>query len=288
MTTDFTNAKFPVGSTAGEIYPQNAIAVEGWNRLEPLITPEQIRRRHLLGIPLVSWIQHPITKKRQEVTDEDIKDIILVAVEKAEVMTGTTIFPVTYREKHPFDRNQYESFGYMQTKRRPVSSIEKLTVTPSNGADLFVVPLEWVETANLIRGQVNIIPMTISTPDMNGVILNSQAGGGAAFLAFLSYKHWIPAFWQIEYTCGYKDGMLPRIINYLIGIIASIDILSMLGATMALNTSASLGIDGLSQSTSGPGPQIYETRIQWLVQERDMYVRKIKNMSGLKLFSDNV
>lgn len=288
MPTDFTNAKFPVGSTAGEIYPQNAIDATGWNRLEPLISPDRIRRRHLLGIPLVSYVQHPVTKKRQEVTDEDIKDLILVAVDKAETLTGTVIFPVTFREKHPFDRNQYESFGYMQTLRRPVSSIENLTVTPSNGVDVFRVPLEWVETANLIRGQINLIPITISTPDLNGTVLNSQSGGGAAFLSFLSYRHWIPAFWQVEYTCGYKDGMLPRIINYLIGIIASIDILSMLGATLAMSTSSSLGIDGLSQSTSGPGPQVYETRLQWLVAERDAYIKKIKNLCGLKIFSSNV
>ena len=283
MSADYSNAKFPVGSSSGEIYPQNAISTE-WARVEPLISPTLLKRRHLLGIPLVSWVQHPITKKRQEVTDEDLKDLILVAVSKAEELTGTYIFPVEFLEKHPFDRNQYESFGYMQTLRRPVSSIESLTVTPSNNVDLFSVPLEWIETANLIRGQINIIPMTISNQNL---VVNTQSGGGAAFLAFLSYKNWIPAFWQLKYTCGYKDGLLPRILNYLIGIIAAIDVLAMLGATL-MGNSASLGIDGLSQSASGPGPQVYSTRIEMLTAERDIYVKKIKKLSGLKIFSDNV
>lgn len=283
MPIDFSTSKFPVGSEAGEIYPQNATDTV-WTRVEPLISPAKLKRRHLLGIPMMSWVQHPITKKRQEVTDEDLQDLILVAVSKAEELTGTYIFPVQFQEKQPFDRQQYESFGYMQTLRRPVSSIQSLTVTPSNNVDLFSVPLEWVETANLIRGQINIIPMTISNQNL---VVNSQSGGGAAFLAFLSYKNWIPAFWQVKYTCGYPDGMIPRIINYLVGIIAAIDALAMLGATL-MGNSASLGIDGLSQSSSGPGPQVYETRIAMLVAERDVYVRKIKKMCGLKIFSDNV
>jgi len=286
--TDFSKSKYATGSKAGEIYPQNAIDTAGWDRLEPLIDAATLRRRHLFGIPLVSWIPHPVTKKRSEITDEDIKGLILVAVSKVEMLTGTIIFPVSFKEKYPFDRNQYESFGYMMTKNRPVSSIESLTVTPSNGVDVFTVPLEWVETAYLIRGQINIIPMTISTPDMNGLVVNSQAGGGAAFLSFMSYKHWIPAFWQISYTCGYKDGMLPRVLNYLIGIVAAIDILAMLAASAGLATSASLGIDGLSQSTSGPGPQVYDTLVNKLSQERDAYIKKIKNLSGLKVFSSNV
>lgn len=288
MSLDYSDSKYPVGSTAGEIYPQNAKDTTGWNRLEPLVSAQILKTRHLFGIPLVSMVPNPVTKKRQELTDDIINDLIQMAVSKVEELTGTMIFPCQFREKHPFDRNTYDSFGYMRVHNRPVSSLERITITTSNGADIFAVPLDWVETAYLIRGQINIIPMTISTPDGNNVIAATQSGGGAAFLAFLSYKGWIPAFWQIEYTCGYKDGTLPKIINNLIGIVAAMDVLSMLGATMAISTSASLSIDGLSQSSSGPGPQVYATRIADLEKERDKYVKIVKRMCGLGIYSDNV
>ena len=282
----YTGSKLPTGSAAGEVFPRNANET-AWGRVEPLVTPEQLKDELLFGIPMVSFLQDPITKKRAVLTDASISRIILRAVSKAEEMSGVTLMPVQFKEKYPFDRNEYESFGYMRLKNRPVSSIESMTVTASNETDLFTVPLQWVDSGHLIQGQVSIIPLTIATTN-TGAIVNSSSGAGAAFLSLLQYRGWIPAFWQVTYTAGFLDGLLPRVFNYLVGVIAAIDILSMLGATLAMSNSASLGIDGMSQSSSGPGPQVYEVRIAALKEERDKLMNKLKKFAGLKIFSGNV
>lgn len=280
-SADYSQSK----RTLGQLVPENAIA-SAWGRLEPLITPEQLRTRHLFGIPLVSRVKDPMTGKPMIMTDEILKDIILRAVSLVETEGNFDIFQVKYREKTAFDRNAFDSFGYMELKRRPVWSVDKLSVTPSNQVDVYVVPQEWVEASGFQRGQVNIVPLTIAFT--NGGFIPSQSAGGAAFLSILGAKGWIPAYWQIEYTTGFADGMLPRELNELIGVVAAIEALSALATTDADATSRSLSIDGLGQSVGGPGPQKYAARIEVLMQKKQMLIDKYKARFALKMFSSNV
>jgi hypothetical protein len=278
---DYSKSKF----TLGQIVPENAIS-SVWGRLEPLITPEQLRTRHLFGIPMVSRAKDPMTGKPMVMTDEILKDVILRAVSLTETEGNFDVFPVKYREKTAFDRNAFDSFGYMETKRRPVSSIDRLSVTPSNGIDVYQVPQEWIEPSGFQRGQINIVPLTIAFT--NGGFIPSQSAGGAAFLSILGAKGWIPGYWQIEYTTGFVDGMLPRELNELIGVIAAIETLSLLATTDADATSKSIGIDGMSQSIGGPGPAKYQARIELLMQKKQMLIDKFKGKFALKMFSSNV
>lgn len=280
---DYSNSK----GAFGGVYPETSVGGAAWKRTEPLITPQQLRRRMLLGIPLVSFMKDPITGKPIVVTDDDLQDFIVRAVAMAETETGATIFPEQFNEKQPFDRNEYESFGFFKLMKRPVSSVEEFAVTPANNIDVFSVPLDWVETSYLVRGQLNIVPLTIALTAGGGVV-NSQGGGGAVFLSILGNKPWVPAFWRIKYTAGYPDGAIPIIVNELIGSIAAMDVLSQLAATYARSSSASLSVDGLSQSVSTPGPQIYVQRCQELAETRKKLVKKIKTMVGLNIFSGNV
>jgi hypothetical protein len=277
---DFTNTK----SGIGKVWPDNAVETV-WGKVEPLVTPIQVKSRHLFGIPLVSAMVDPITKTKAVYTDELIKDTIDRSVTLAEIQTGMDIFPQHNLEKHPFDRNEYEAFGYFRPEKRPITSIEALTITPPSGSDIYSIPLEWVETAYLPKGQINLIPLG------NAIAYGTPANvgsGGALFLNVLGNQPWIPAFWQIRYTSGFPDGMLPKVVNELIGVIAALEVLSSLAATYGKSQSHSLGIDGLSQSVSTPGPQIFKVRWQELEDKRKSLVKKLKTQYGLNLFSGNV
>ena len=86
---------------------------------------------------------------------------------------------------------------------------------------------------------------------------------GIAFLSVMDGLNWVPAYWQINYTAGLsnREGSVPAIVNELIGCIAAIAILSEI-APLFFFTSQSQSQDGISQSSSGPGPRIYELRIE--------------------------
>lgn len=259
----------------------------GWSRSAPLITPEEVRRKHLFGIPLVSGTKDPVTKRAMVLTPDDIRDKIDDSVAMVEAETGLVLFPTQFEEKHAFDVQEYQSFGYFRLKKRPVTSIERMLVTPSNDIDVYEVPLDWVETANLHMGQVNIIPLTIAL-SKQGTLIPTSAAGGAVFLAIFGYKSWIPAFWKIKYTAGFPSAKVPKVINELIGTVAAMEILSQLAATYAKNSSGSLSIDGLSQSVSTPGPEIFTKRLKDLADKRLLLTKKLKAMYGTTLFSGNV
>jgi hypothetical protein len=271
-------------SGVGDVFPENVVE-KSWGDLEPLITPEQLVNRHLFGIPLVSRFKDPLTGKAQRFTQEMLQDEIFRAIKRAEVDTHLDINPVTRHEKHPFDRMEYEAFGYFRLGHRPATNILALKVVPANNLDIYVVPLAWVETALLARGQINVVPLNIAI--QNGGFIPSQSAGGAVFLSILAQKSWIPSYWQVDYASGFPDNLFPIIINELIGIIAAKQILEMLAATW-WNTSHSIGLDAMSQSISTPGPAIFGPRIAALEEDRKRIVKQMKTMLGLNFFSGNV
>lgn len=265
---------------------ENATEVS-WDDCEPLVTPEDVRQLHLFGLPLVSAIKDPFTRKPMVITDPQLKKIIIHAVSLAELETGMDIFARQYTEKHAFDKALYDSFGFFSLRHRPASSVEALTVTPSNNLPVFQVPNEWIDVGYLHQGQINLIPLTIAMKSGTVVPLNSSPAG-ATFLSIFGHKPWIPSFWVIQYTSGFLQGRIPRVVNELIGVIAAMEVLSLLATTYARVTSQSLSLDGMSQSTSTPGPQLFNVRLTYLADKRKWLKNKIQRSMGLGLFTDNV
>lgn len=268
--------------TQGQQYPENAVATP-WGRLEPLLTPEQLKSRYLKGIPMTLKIMNPDTRTPYTITDDELKDYIELAVNDAEEETSLILMPTQFQDKLPYQRQDFESLGYLQLPRRPVASIEALNIVLADGSEAFRFPLDWIETANLVHGQLNLIPLALQ-----GVITGNLAGnasvdpvtGNAVFFNGLYNRPWVAALFGVTYTCGFKDGLMPKTVNNLIGVIAAMRVLSMIGAAYANFTSVSLGIDGMSQSVGTAGPQRYKQRMDELTAERALLVRKLKKLGG--------
>ena len=284
--SNFTDSKKGLGS----LYHPNSTDAD-FQRGEPLITPEQLVRRFLWGIDLSSHMKDPFTGKPARWTTDMVKDLINGAFDEAELETGLILRPVEFTEKHPFDRFAYASFGFFQLRNKPASRILSVSVTPPNEETVYNMPLEWVETASLHTGQINIIPMTaaqVGGASLTGIWPGQSSNGGSFYLTIAQSAGWVPFYWQVRYIAGFCDGEVPRVVNDLIGAIAAMDILSMLATTYANVQSHSLGIDGLSQSISTPGPQIYKVRLEELAEKRKLYVRKLKALFGRKIWSSSV
>lgn len=270
----------------GQILPEHTVE-SVWQDLEPLLTPEKLIKMHLWGIPLRSNMPHPVTKKPDVLTPDDLKDFIIEAVSLCENDSNVHIFPRQHEEGQPFDRVQYQRFGYFQLRERPIHSIQKLTVNTATNDDVYNVPLEWIDTKLLHHGQINILPLTMSM--RNGAQAPLLAGpGGSAFLSIFGNNPWIASFWKVVYTTGFPDGQIPKIINQYIGVQAAMEILSLLGATFSKTTSMSLGLDGMSQSVSTPGPNIYANRLKELSDKRDRIKGRLQHQLGLGIIIDNV
>jgi hypothetical protein len=261
-----------------KVYPVGAEdSSEVLKRIEPILSPEKLINRYLKGINLSQY------------SNDDLKDIIGIAADKTELLIGTTITPVRRKEKHPFDRSLYRSFIHLMANFGPILQVDKMCIRSSNDKNIFEIPADWIDAARLYQKQINVIPLTV----VGATGITQGQPTGAAGLAFIAAMNggidWVPSYWEIEYTTGVcnKEGQVPSIINELIGVIAAINILGSLGAQNK-NTSVSISHDGISQSSSNPGPNLYQTRIAELMAEREQMVKKIKGVFYNKRFVTNI
>jgi hypothetical protein len=172
-------------------------------------------------------------------------------------------------------------------RHRPIASIESLLVMPSNQEPVFSVPLEWIDVGYLHEGQICLIPLTIALKTGTVIPLTSSPGG-ATMLSVFGNKQWISSFWQVQYTTGFPNGLVPRVVNQFIGIISAMEILSALAATYARSNSTSLSIDGLSQSIGTPGSDIFTVRLTQLAEKRKWVRSRLQAVLGNNIVIDNV
>jgi hypothetical protein len=274
---DMTDSRAKLGA----VYPVDAIESPE-DHLEPVLDAEALVAEFLFGIPLVSALPDPMTGKVQRMTPALVKRFIDRAIQEIEELSHTSIMPAQFDERHDFDKQAFQSFGFFRLRHRPIASVELLSIQGSDGTNFFHIPAGWLEVGLASMGQINILPLS---PANSTFTYASIAAGGPAALIFMTYltgMGHIPAYWTCRYTAGYPEGKVPRYVNTLIGCQAAMNILSNLQATWAM-TSQSLGIDGLSQSTSNPGPQVFKVKIDDLKERRDQLIGKLRGKTGQRM-----
>jgi hypothetical protein len=268
--------------TQGKQYMENGTATP-WGRLEPLLTPDLLKSRYLKGIPMQLKIKD-VDGKPFKITDDGAEGL-----HRAGGRRG--------RER---DRPGADADAVHGEAAVPEAGLRELRLLPAPEAphrlhrgaerdprrrlDVFVFPTEWLETANLIHGQLNIIPLAFQgMQGGTGVIGGVNAGSGTAvFFNSLWNRPWVAAMFGITYTAGFTNGLMPKYVNNLIGCVVAMRVLSMIAAAYAGVTSTSLGIDGLSQGMGSPGPTRYKQRMDELTAERALIVKKLKKTFGTK------
>lgn len=249
-------------------YPVKAIDAVSQKRVEPLLTPELLRQRHLFGIPLKS----PITK--QELTKEQLQDFIDMALNELETEAKIDIAPVQRRHRLPFARDLYDEYVYCELPNKPILSVDEFSIRTSNDVMVYNFPPEWIETANFIDGRINIVPLSPGVALTPMGASSPSAGGG--FLVMIGLSEAIPAYWEVKATHGFslKSG-IPMIVNKAIGLKAAMNILNNLIMQFQYS-SFSLGIDGTSQSQTTQAPQLYEKIRMQYQADYDSIVSQLK------------
>lgn len=274
---DFTNTK----SYGTAIYPVHALDTSGlMRRCEPILTPKQLISRYLKGIPLTF-------PNGDTFSADDLKDKIHLAMNEAEILLNRTITREAFKQKLPFDNQLYKSYIHLKTEHGPIVSLEELAIVSADGNNIFNLPAQWIEPANFSKNLINVIPL-LAAYGVN-TIQGAVGNAGIAFLSVMDGLNWVPAYWQVKYTAGLanEEGQVPVPVNELIGCIAAISILSLVAPSNIYN-SQSLSQDGISQSSSGPGPRIYEKRIEELEIKKDSLIKKLKGIFSSKFFIDNI
>lgn len=262
------------------MYPVHALQTSGLlKRTEAILTPEQLKSRFLKGIPL-------FFANGDTFSDDDLKDRIYLASNAVELQLKTTLVREQRQEKLPFKNEDYKAYIHLTAEQGPIVSIEQLAIVSADKNNIFQIPAEWIETTNFSKRIINVIPL-LAAYGVNSV-QGAVGNAGIAFLTVIDGLNWVPAYWQIQYTSGIsnKEGIIPTVVNEMIGCVAAIDILSQIAATF-IYTSQSQSQDGISQASSGLGPRIYQLRIEELEAKRAKLEKQLRNIFSNKFILGN-
>ena len=260
------------------MYPVHALATSGlFKRCEPILNPTQLKSRFLKGIPL-------FFSNGEAFSDDELKDRIYLAANTVELDLKTTLTREQRQDKLPFKSEDYKAYIHLTAPQGPVISIEQLAIVSADRNNIFQIPPTWIETSNFEKRIINVIPL-LAAYGVNSV-QGAVGNAGIAFLATISGLDWVPAYWQIQYTAGISsiEGQIPTPVNELIGCVAAIDVLSEIAATF-IYTSQSQSQDGISQSSSGPGPLIYKQRIEDLRIKREKLENQLRTIFSNRFIS---
>ncbi len=247
-------------------------------RIEPLLTPKLLKSRFLKGI--LERLPPGVTY-----SNEELKDFITLAVNEVESELGVLMFAEKKVHTAPFDINLYNSWIFTKTESGPILELYDLSIAAANLADIYTIPAEWIDASQFTRSIITVVPLLAAS----GLsVISTSSPAAIPFLRQLSVN-WLPSYWRIEYLSGIcKDpGKVPVIVNQLIGTIVAINMLSQIQTNNIYN-SQSISADGISQSSSSAGNQIYLPRINELKEKRKEYVGQLRKITQQKFFLSNI
>ena len=279
----------------GSIYPEGAIdAGGGPDRVEPLLTAEQLKSRFFFGINLIS----PITKEKIDSTM--LMDFIKRGISKFELDSKVLISPVLRRMRLPFDPALYAANIWLEVGVKPISKLKKVSICSASyantagqndrypsGAEIYTLPNDWMDMSYASKGILFCNPIN---PAFSAIGTQTAiAASGASILQFIGIQGWVPAYWTIECVTGFcsEEGNVPVFINEIIGCVAAMLICDNLIPLFRI-ASQSLSMDGLGQSINDLSYQLITQKRQQLEKDYTALLRQIKTMTNNNIIVSNI
>jgi hypothetical protein len=224
----------------------------------------------------------------EELDDDDILVYINSAISEIEHILDLYITPVEFREKHDYSRSSFtDAYAYLKVDHAPILQVSKVELTFTNDADLdgFVqFPREFVHVMPQ-EGVIQLVPAYGTS--LSGFLLSAFSG-----VQYHALRAWgetnFPGGYRITYTAGFDQDKVPASICDLIETMVALKLLSELAPVLFPHNSISLGIDGVSQSTSNPGPQFLTTRVAELEKERERLMDAVKGYYHKRWYIDSI
>lgn len=247
-----------------------------------LPTSDTLKQTSLFGIPLKSALTG------QTLSDETLNNYIIQAISRLEHELNIFITPVHFEERHDYDREIWtQQYAWVKLNNSPVLDCQSVQLSFGNGTPLpplVEFPLEFVYV-NGQEGAIRLVPV-LGTAS-SGFVLSSFAG--AQFMALMAMGLMnFPGAVLVKYRAGFEPNKVPAMISGLIEKKAAYMVLSTIGHLLFPYNSVGVGVDGLSQSVSTPGPQFLAARLQQLQQQIQEETDAAKNYYNKKFLIDYI
>lgn len=238
-------------------------------RYLPIPTAATIKSAKLFGIPLVSAFT------QETMADSTIDEFIISAISEIEHTLDLYITPVKFREKHDYQRHEFSwNYNFLKVNHPNILSVEKLELSFTNASEHGFVsfPMEHVHVMPQ-EGTIQLVPAFGTS--LSGFLLSAFSGTQFHALRSVAINEF-PGGVRVTYTAGFALDRVPAVLVELIKVKAALKTLSALGPVLFTQNSVSIGIDGVSQSTSNAGPQFLATRIGDLEKEETKLIEAAK------------
>lgn len=249
--------------------PTITLSVKYGKNEDLLLTPSELRDLYFYGINIKS-------KDGTEISEETWKSYILAAQQYIERLLNIKFKPQIIEEDQSYQRDEFMAFGFIRCTYPVVKSL---------GLDGWLAtvkqityPNTWLASRKTSDGityfrNMYILPNqgSATTTSTGSLIYN----GIIPYLGILGYNS-IPDYWTIRYGTGYTK--IPIDLLNVVGMMACIIPFGVLGdltRNMPGLTSQSIGIDGLSQSTSGDNNS-FKYRIDQYTKQVQEYLKNLK------------
>jgi len=222
-------------------FPPRAIDVEpGFVRLESLVTPKELRETYLFGLPLQSVLT------RAKMDDPALQKFITRAVSRVEHEARIQVSPVKFTDRHDYNIFDYQKWNFIQLNHWPILQVESFRGEFPFTDDFIEFPTDWVSCQN----ETGIIQMVPKHGTFSQFLITRDA---SLLPLILGGRAKWPQLWAVTYTAGFELDKIPAVVNELVATFATIEVLRILNRVLFIG-SHSIGIDGVSQSTSLPSP----------------------------------
>jgi len=241
-----------------------------FERYMALPTPTDLRNRALFGIPLTSSLTN------QSLTDDTIKHYIDSAISQIEHELDLYITPVTFEEKHDYNRHEFNwNYNYLKLNHPNVITVEEVQLSFSNdqtNLGFVQFPMEHVHLMPQ-EGVIQLVPAFGTS--LSGFLLSAFSGTQFHALRAIGLDNF-PGAVRVKYQAGFEKDKVPAALVELIENVAAYKILTFIGPLIFPHTSMGVSIDGVSQSVGTPGPQFLAARIKDLTDIIQMQKDAIK------------
>lgn len=201
------------------------------------ISVSSVKNKYLFGIDLSDNEGNPLP-------EELLVHYLNSAVEYIQNLLDITISETEFIERHDYERNDYQNWGFIQLDHNPVKEVKRLTLMYGDKRSV-EIPLDWIQL-NKLTGQITLFP---SAGSANSLII----GQTGLLFGFQSQWSYAPSLWEVEYVAGFdeNDKSLPLgLLTEAVYKRAAMGILNVWGDLIigAGIASQSVSIDGVSQS----------------------------------------
>jgi hypothetical protein len=253
--------------------PQINLSVSYKKNTGLVISPQELLALYFYGIELRA-------RDSSVLDNYNIETFIRAAQSEIERYFDFKIFKKLITERQDYYRDDYTStnFPFVRTSL-PVFKVHTL-IGMVNGVEQIIYPENWLQehtsSENRVYRQFAVVP--------NGSVVNADAAviftGVSAMYGLRSYPQ-IPNYWYIQYETGYLLNEVPQDITNLVGLMAAIQVFVLLGDLVLGGgvSSASIGIDGLSQSistTKSANSGAYSGRINQYLKQTEATIQRLK------------